>query len=152
MLSSYMQKPPSTPPQNLLRVKAVVTVLHTVGGVLAHLGLSRRLDAVTDLLGRTLLVELIAAELDPESVQEKSTINFYAHKAGTDDNETYYEATFEIPEEFGEIGAVTIENEHRMEMSVKNIVFEGLSIDVSCNSWIHTESDNLEKRVFFTNK
>ncbi|KAL6563974.1 hypothetical protein OROHE_005214 [Orobanche hederae] len=86
--------------------------------------------------------------------EEKSTISSYAHKkGGTDDNdETRYEATFEIPEEFGEIGAVTIQNEHRNEMFVKNIVFEGLSIDISCNSWIHTESDNVEKRVFFTNK
>ncbi|KAL0435466.1 UNVERIFIED_CONTAM: Linoleate 13S-lipoxygenase 2-1, chloroplastic [Sesamum radiatum] len=46
-------------------VKAVVTVLRTVGGVLTHLGLDRGLDDITDLLGKTLLIELVAAELDP---------------------------------------------------------------------------------------
>ncbi|PIN14610.1 Linoleate 13S-lipoxygenase [Handroanthus impetiginosus] len=46
-------------------VKAVVTVLQTVGGALSHLGLTRGLDDIADVLGRTLLVELVAAELDP---------------------------------------------------------------------------------------
>lgn len=43
----------------------VITVQQTVGGALTHLGLSRGLDDIGDVLGRTLLVELVAAELDP---------------------------------------------------------------------------------------
>ncbi|CAI9770556.1 unnamed protein product [Fraxinus pennsylvanica] len=43
-------------------VKAVITVQQTVGGVLTHLGLSCGLDFIADVLGRTLLIELIAAE------------------------------------------------------------------------------------------
>lgn len=46
-------------------VKAVITVQQTVGGVLTHLGLSGGLDFIVDVLGRTLLIELIAAEVDP---------------------------------------------------------------------------------------
>ncbi|KAK6164235.1 hypothetical protein DH2020_001099 [Rehmannia glutinosa] len=135
-------------------VKAVITVLQTVGGALTHLELSP-LDYIADVFGKTLLVELLAAELDPKSGQEKPTITSYAHKIGTDDNETYYETVFEIPENFGEFGAVAIENEHHKEMFVKNIVFDGFSngsIDVTCNSWIHSKFDNPEKRVFFSNK
>lgn len=45
-------------------VKAMVTVLETVGGALTHLGLDRGLDDIADLLGRSLLIELVAAELD----------------------------------------------------------------------------------------
>lgn len=45
-------------------VKAVITVLETVGGALTHLGLDLALDGITDVLGRTLSVELVAAELD----------------------------------------------------------------------------------------
>ncbi|KAK6164226.1 hypothetical protein DH2020_001090 [Rehmannia glutinosa] len=136
-------------------VKAVITVLQTVGGALTHLGLSRGLDDIADVLGKTLVVELLAAELDPKSGQEKPTITSYAHKIGKDDNETYYETTFEIPEDFGEVGAIAIENEHHKEMFVKNVIFDGFSngsIDVTCNSWIHSKFDNPENRVFFTNK
>lgn len=46
-------------------VQADVTVLQTVGGVLSHLGLDRGIDDITDFLGKTLLVELVAANSDP---------------------------------------------------------------------------------------
>ncbi|KAK6164227.1 hypothetical protein DH2020_001091 [Rehmannia glutinosa] len=136
-------------------VKAVITVLQTVGGALTHLGLSRGLDDIADVLGKTLVVELVAAELDPKSGQEKTTITSYAHKIGKYGSETYYETIFEIPKDFDEVGAIAIENEHHKEMFVKNIVFDGFSngsIDVACNSWIHSKFDNTEKRVFFANK
>ncbi|KAL7113351.1 hypothetical protein ACP275_04G056100 [Erythranthe tilingii] len=93
-----------------------------------------------------------------ESGLEKASIKSYARKTGKDDNETYYETSFEIPEDFGEVGAVLIENEHHKEMFLKNIVFDGFStttngsLEVTCNTWIHPKFDNPEKRVFFTNK
>ncbi|KAL3828152.1 hypothetical protein ACJIZ3_016954 [Penstemon smallii] len=136
-------------------VKAVITVLETVGGALTHLGLSRGLDDIADLLGKTLLIELAAAELDPDTGLEKPSIKSYARKTKKDDNEIYYESNFEIPEEFGEIGAILIENEHHKEMFVKKIVLHGFSggpIDMTCNSWIHPKSDNSTKRIFFSNK
>lgn len=46
-------------------VKATLTVTLTVGGFLSHLGLARGLDDITDLLGQSLLLELVSAELDP---------------------------------------------------------------------------------------
>lgn len=82
----------------------------------------------------------------------------YARKSGNKENEIYYETTFDdIPEDFGEIGAVKLENEHRQEMFVKNIVLQGFpsgttAVDINCESWIHSKFDNPEKRVFFTNK
>ena len=48
-----------------VRVKAVVTVNPTVGGILTNLGLQRGLDDIQDLLGKSLLLELVSAELDP---------------------------------------------------------------------------------------
>ena len=136
-------------------IKAVITVLQTVGGALTHLGFSRGLDDIADILGRTLKVELVAAELDAKSGVEKPTIQSFARKSGNDENETYYESSFEIPEDFGEIGAVIIENEHHQEMFVKSIVLDGFSsgsINIHCDSWIHSKFDNSEKRVFFSNK
>ena len=46
-------------------LKAVATVKMTVGGLLSNLGLSRALDVTADLLGKSLLLELVSAEVDP---------------------------------------------------------------------------------------
>ncbi|GFP94416.1 linoleate 13s-lipoxygenase 2-1 chloroplastic [Phtheirospermum japonicum] len=153
---SSSQKPQSIAThQDPVGVKAVVTVLETVGGVLGQLGLSRRLDGIADLLGRTLRLELVAAELHPVWTRAKPTISSYAHRVGKDGNDIYYETNFDIPYDFGEIGAVIVEHEHRNEMYVKDIAFDGLkggSINVTCDSWIHTKDDKQVKRVFFSNK
>lgn len=45
-------------------VKVVVTVQNTVGGFLSNLTLTRALDDINDLLGKTLLLDIVAAELD----------------------------------------------------------------------------------------
>ncbi|KZV29724.1 linoleate 13S-lipoxygenase 2-1, chloroplastic-like [Dorcoceras hygrometricum] len=56
-----------SPKKTATTVKADITVLQTVGGVLSHLGLDRGIDDITDLLGKTLLVELVAANSRPET-------------------------------------------------------------------------------------
>lgn len=51
--------------ERVTRVKAVVSVLSTVGTNLSNVGLDRASDDIADFLGKTLLLELVAAELDP---------------------------------------------------------------------------------------
>lgn len=51
--------------QKEVAVKGAVTVQLTVGGFLSNLGWTRGLDDISDLLGKTLLLELVSAELDP---------------------------------------------------------------------------------------
>lgn len=46
-------------------VKAVVTVQLTAGGLLSSLSWSAPLDAFVDLIGKSLLLEVVSAELDP---------------------------------------------------------------------------------------
>lgn len=46
-------------------VNAIVTVKLTIGGFLSNLGIDKGLDDTTDLLGKTLLLELVSTELDP---------------------------------------------------------------------------------------
>ncbi|KAI3738744.1 hypothetical protein L2E82_28867 [Cichorium intybus] len=48
-----------------INLKAVITVQMTVGGVLSSLSLTRALDDIGDLLGKSLCLELVAAEVDP---------------------------------------------------------------------------------------
>lgn len=137
-------------------VKAIVTVKPTVGGFLTNLGIDRGLDDIQDLLGKTLLLELVQAELDPKTGLEKDTIKGYAHRTkGEENGVVKYESSFEVPVDFGEIGAVYVENEHHNEMYLQDIILDGFSngpVYVNCNSWVHSKYDNPQKRVFFSNK
>jgi lipoxygenase len=66
-----------------------------------------------------------------------------------------YEATLEIPTNFGNVGAVLVENEHNKEIFLKNIVLDGFPdgpVHLNCQSWIQPNHDTPTKRVFFTNK
>lgn len=141
--------------QATITVKGEVTVNLTVGGFLSNLTLSRGLDDITDLLGKSILLEIVGAELDPKTGLEKKPIKAYAHRVKQEENEVKYECEFEVPLEFGEIGAVLVENEHHKEMFLKKISFHGYPegpVNVTCNSWIASKFDNPQKRVFFTNK
>ncbi|XP_070018552.1 linoleate 13S-lipoxygenase 2-1, chloroplastic-like [Nicotiana sylvestris] len=134
-------------------VKAVITVQKTVGGT--NLSLTRGLDDIGDLLGKTLLLWIVAAELDPKTGIKKPSIKTFAHRGRDVEGYTQYEADFVIPEDFGEVGAVLVQNEHHKEMYVKNIVIDGFPhgiVNITCDSWVHSKFDDPEERIFFTNK
>ncbi|KAF3637206.1 Lipoxygenase 2.3, chloroplastic [Capsicum annuum] len=132
---------------------AVVTVQRTIRGT--NLSLSRGLDDIGDLFGRTILLCLVAAELDPKTGIEKPNIEAFARRGRNVNGDKIYEAEFVIPEDFGGVGAVLVENQHQKQMYVKNIVIDGFvhgKVDITCNSWVHSKFDNPDKRIFFTNK
>ncbi|WJZ88545.1 hypothetical protein VitviT2T_007831 [Vitis vinifera] len=137
-------------------VKATVTVKLSDGGCFFNLvGLSHGSDDILDLLGKSLLLEIVSAELDPKTGLEKKPISGYARRTGQKDGEVIYESEFVIPGDFGEIGAVLVENEHKNEMYLKHIVLNGLPngpIEFNCDSWVEPKFDKPEKRVFFTFK
>lgn len=86
---------------------------------------------------------------------EKETIKGYAHKTSQEEQEVKYESSFVVPADFGEVGAVLVENEHRKEMFLKDIILDGFingPVHANCNSWVHSKFDNPQKRVFFTHK
>lgn len=89
-------------------VKAVVTVKQTLEGIFAHIGITRGLDDISDVLGKTLLLELVSAELDPKTGLEKETIHGYAHKGSQHGDDVKYEASYKAPTDFGEIGGVFV--------------------------------------------
>lgn len=55
---------PMTVTEKPVTVKAVVTVQATVGGLLSNLGITRPVDDITDLLGKTFRLELVSNQLD----------------------------------------------------------------------------------------
>ncbi|KAJ6702592.1 LIPOXYGENASE [Salix koriyanagi] len=136
-----------------IKVKAIVNMQRNVGG---SLGIDQGLDGIQDLLGETFLLELISVDLDSESELEKQTIKGYAHRKLKQPNGyVKYEADFEVPPDFGEVGAIFVENGYHTEVFLQDIVVNGLrqgSINVACGSWIHSKYKNKRKRVFFTNK
>ncbi|KAG6570374.1 Linoleate 13S-lipoxygenase 2-1, chloroplastic, partial [Cucurbita argyrosperma subsp. sororia] len=135
-----------------LSVKVLVTVQRTLG---SGLYLERGLDDIADLFGKSLVVELVSAEVDPATGLEKATIRHYAHKEDTEGDEITYEADFKIPPDFGIIGAIFVENEHHKEIYVKDIVLEGHPIGplhFVCSSWVNEKDLPDSKRVFFTTK
>ncbi|PAN36254.1 hypothetical protein PAHAL_6G260300 [Panicum hallii] len=147
------------------RVKAVATIKATVGGFLDSLRPSRAIDDVKDLIGRSLYLELVSSQLDAKTGQEKPTLRSYAHKVADDDDEVVaYEADFDVPADFGAVGAVLVTNEHHAEMFLEDIRLMPSSSDddgapllaIRCNSWVQPKSggggDAPGKRVFFANK
>lgn len=62
-----------------------------------------------------------------------------------------YKCDFDVPEDFGEIGAILVENEYSKKMFFKKIVLNN-NITFTCESWVASKHDNPEKRIFFTDK
>ncbi|KAK2641327.1 hypothetical protein Ddye_023090 [Dipteronia dyeriana] len=139
-----------------VNVKAVVTVKKSIGGVLSNLNVEGGLDDIQDLFGKSILLEIVSAELDPNTGLEKPTIKGYAHTSKKlKEGEVTYEAEFQVQAEFGEVGAILVENEHHKEMYVQDIVLDGFingPLRIHCASWVHSKHDRKHKRVFFTNK
>ncbi|KAK9068665.1 hypothetical protein SSX86_012780 [Deinandra increscens subsp. villosa] len=138
---------------NTISLKAVITIQVSMGG-LSNL-LNKAYDDFTDLLGKSLLLELVAAETDSKTGKLKDTIKDYAHRTGQTVTDVTYLAEFEVPEDFGTIGAIKIENEHKNEVFVESVLIEGSPIGpitVACESWIHSKFTNPESRLFFVDK
>ena len=92
---------------------------------------------------------------EKETKLEKERIKGYVHLTHRSVKEIKYEADFEVPANFGEIGVVLVENEHKRESFMKEIVLDGFltgPIKFSCDSWVHSKFDNPDLRVFFSNK
>lgn len=95
---------------------------------------------------------MLETPLDKKPVEGAAKLNIFLEK---DPNETKYEAKLQVPNNFGEVGAILVTNEHRREMLIKDITIEGLPqgiVKVHCESWVHSKYDNPEPRIFFTNK
>lgn len=93
--------------------------------------------------------------VEKETGVEKETIKGFVHRAEAENQEVKYEAELEVGSDFGEIGALMVENEHHKEVFVKEVLlqgFEGGPLRFSCNSWVHSKYDDPIKRVFFPNK
>lgn len=117
--------------------------------------------------------------MEAETGQEKPRLQSYAHKvADNDAGVVTYEADFDVPPGFGEVGAVLVTNEHHTEMFLEDVNLYSSSasagsnsdsdsddgddgaraaplLAIRCKSWVAPKSADAKgnrKRVFFANK
>ncbi|KAL5715805.1 linoleate 13S-lipoxygenase [Ranunculus cassubicifolius] len=127
-------------------VKGVVSVKVLAAGLLTNVGLT---SGLTNLVAGTFQLELVSTDAS------KAGIKGNAREISRTVNEIRYQCSFDVPTNFGEVGAVVVENEIINEMYLNNIVLSNLPsgpVTITCNSWVHSKFSNPNPRVFFTNK
>ncbi|PON69728.1 Lipoxygenase [Parasponia andersonii] len=151
--------------KNTTKVVANVTV-QRVTPKIWKLQLSERAqdrkDKLQDLLGiASFSLELVSAKKDPETGQVRRVKVFPTRDdLNIFDNEDRYEAKIDIPNDFGEVGAIIVENDYEREIYIKDILLQNLpsgaqTINFSCNSWVQSKRDvppGQQTRIFFSDK
>lgn len=67
------------------------------------------------LFGKSFSLELVSTKLDHKTGSEKTTKPSHAIRVDNDKEGNYlYESKFNVPFDFGEVGAIYVENEHRI--------------------------------------
>ncbi|KAK9220879.1 hypothetical protein WN944_009303 [Citrus x changshan-huyou] len=129
-------------------VTAVVTVRPPINPLTAG---GQVIDDVEDLFSKSLQLELVSAK---DENKPKISGNAKIKGVVVKDCEVQYEAEFQVPVDFGEIGAILVVNEHALEMYLKDIVLDGLPsglVTITCESWVQPNTSK-DPRIFFTNK
>ncbi|KAJ9555752.1 hypothetical protein OSB04_010366 [Centaurea solstitialis] len=131
-------------------VKGVITVQPTVSAALGSLNPGGLLDIAYEGIGSVFTLELVSADLDSNGNQK--TVEAGARYSVLDSRKTYiYKCDFKVPKDFGDIGAVLVKNNLSKGVFFKTIVLDK-KITFTCDSWVHSSSDNPDKRIFFTDK
>ncbi|KAH0916361.1 hypothetical protein HID58_030807, partial [Brassica napus] len=140
------------------KVRAVVTVRNKNKEDFKET-LFKHLDAFGDKIGRNIVLELISTELDPKTNLPKKSnaavLKDWSEKSKTKAERVHYTAEFTVDAAFGTPGAITIMNKHQKEFFLECITIEGFAlgpVHFPCNSWVQSQNDHPEKRIFFTNQ
>lgn len=121
--------------------------------------IANQLDALSEKIGRNVLLELISTEINPRTKNPKKSgetvIKDWFEKKDVKGERVVYTAEFVVDSAFGEPGAITVANRHQKEFFLETIVVEGFPcgpVHFPCNSWVQSTKDLPTKRVFFSNK
>ncbi|MCO5554016.1 hypothetical protein L7F22_007542 [Adiantum nelumboides] len=123
--------------------------------------LARVADNVADLFGHDVEFRLVSVDVDEETgVGKKSavaTLEGWVLKQNnliTNDQGEAYSLTFKVDKNFGEPGAILLENQHPNWFFLKHITLHLPSSDKEfpCNSWVYNHDNYGAPRVFFSNQ
>ncbi|KAI4994827.1 hypothetical protein ZWY2020_034730 [Hordeum vulgare] len=149
------------PPQGKVALRAALTVRRKQKEDLKE-AVAGHLDALWDMVGRGVLLDLISTKIDPRTKKAVrsggASIKDWCQKQGAKGEHVVYTAEFTVDAGFGEPGAVVVANRHHREFFLESIVVEGAlpcgTVYFDCNSWVQTtgELPGDANRVFFSNK
>ncbi|KAG9458456.1 hypothetical protein H6P81_002964 [Aristolochia fimbriata] len=156
-LSEKLVKPVTEKPVRF-KVGAVVTVRKKIKEDIKET-LVKHLDALTDKIGRNVVLQLVSTEIDPRTNKPKKSkaaaLRGWLENANIRAERVGYTAEFVVDSSFGEPGAILVTNKHQKEFFLESVVVEGFAcgpVHFTCNSWVQSSKDLPGKRVFFTNK
>uniref|UniRef100_A0A2P2JFD6 Uncharacterized protein MANES_04G145800 n=1 Tax=Rhizophora mucronata TaxID=61149 RepID=A0A2P2JFD6_RHIMU len=140
------------------KVRAVVTVRNKNKEDFKET-IVKHLDAITDKIGRNVVLELISIEADPKTNAPKrsneAVLKDWSKKSNVKAERVHYTAEFTVDSNFGVPGAITVSNKHQKEFFLESIAIEGFAcgaVHFPCNSWVQSKKDHPGKRIFFSNK
>ncbi|CAI9766062.1 unnamed protein product [Fraxinus pennsylvanica] len=140
------------------KVRAVVTVRNKHKEDLKET-IAKHLDALTDKIGRNVVLELVSTDIDPKTKGPKKSnqavLKDWSEKSNLKAERVNYIADFVVDSNFGIPGAITVINKHRQEFLLESITVEGFAcgpVHFSCNSWVQSRKDHPGKRIFFSNQ
>ncbi|CAN1287467.1 Linoleate 13S-lipoxygenase 3-1, chloroplastic [Linum perenne] len=115
----------------------------------------KQLDALTDKIGRNVVLELISNELDPTKRSKRAVLKDWSKKSNVKAERVHYSADFILDSDFGVPGAITVSNKHQREFFLETITLEGFAsgpVHFPCNSWVQSTKHHPAKRIFFSNE
>ncbi|XP_042506876.1 linoleate 13S-lipoxygenase 3-1, chloroplastic-like [Macadamia integrifolia] len=140
------------------KVRAVVTVRRKNKEDLRE-KIAKHLDALTDKVGRNVVLQLISTEIDPKTKEPKKStkaaLKDWSKKWNLQAERDNYTAELTVASNFGEPGAIIVINKHQNEFFLETITIEGFAsgpVNFVCNSWVQSKKDHPENRIFFSNK
>lgn len=119
----------------------------------------KQLDAITDQIGRNVVLELYSTEVDPRTrgtkKSKQAVVKDWSKKSNIKSERVNYTVEFLVDSEFGNPGAITVINKHQKEFFLESITIEGFAcgpVHFPCNSWVQSTRDHPSKRIFFCNQ
>ncbi|CAA7041871.1 unnamed protein product [Microthlaspi erraticum] len=94
-----------------------------------------------------LLIELISANIDRRTHMEKDPVEEYAKCVRSLGLDEKYECEFDMPGDFGTVGAIRVQNQHHSEMFIKEMELElpsGASVTFTCHILLKQAGAELE--------
>ncbi|CAI9093249.1 OLC1v1028708C1 [Oldenlandia corymbosa var. corymbosa] len=108
-------------------------------------------------IGRGISMQLISEDIDPVTNSGKSVESSVKGlpKPSNSPNVVEYTLNFAVPTDFGCPGAIIVTNFLDKEFYLVNVVLHGHGgepLVFPANTWIHSQKDNPESRIIFSNK
>lgn len=142
-----------------VKVRAVVTVRNKNKEDLKET-IFRHVDALTDKIGKNVVLQLVSTDLDPRTRGPKKSavaaLKDWSKKSSTKAERVNYTAEFLVDSNFGMPGAILVTNKHQQEFFLEAITIEGFAcgpVHFPCNSWVQSKKDIPQgQRIFFHNQ